>query len=445
MYLPDYVKMAIDTLCENGFEAYAVGGCVRDALLLKNPHDYDVTTSALPEQIKKCFKGFKVIETGIKHGTVSVVTNKNIIEITTYRIDGEYEDNRHPKDVSFTNSLKDDLCRRDFTINAMAYNEKDGLCDFFGGRADLESKIIRCVGEAEERFEEDALRILRALRFAAVLGFKIEKQTEKAILKKKKLLKNISQERIREEFSKLIVSKDAAKIIERYSEVFAVFIPEIEKTKGVLPYNEAHIYDVFIHTLKAVEYAKPKLCIRLCMLFHDIGKPYCFTLDQKGRGHFYAHQKIGANICTKVLTRLRFDNKTIKKTAMLVNYHDGRIFANEKSVLRWLRRIGSENLKDLLEVKRADAAAHEKSYALQRCAQIDEIDKILDEVIEKNLCYNLKMLDFKGGDAIELGFTGKQTGHLLNYLLNAVIEKRCENENEKLKSFAIKYKEKNDI
>lgn len=445
MILAAYVKKAISILCENGFEAYAVGGCVRDKLLSKNPHDYDITTSALPEQVKKCFESYRVIETGIKHGTVSVIIDENILEITTYRIDGEYEDNRHPSKVNFTSDITKDLSRRDFTINAMAYNDEDGLIDVFDGKGDLEKKLIRCVGNANERFEEDALRILRALRFAAMLDFDIEKQTAKAVLRKKNLLKNVSAERIKEEFSKLIVADGAAKIIKKYKEVFFVFIPELEKTIGVLPYNEFHVYDVFDHTIKSVEYAKAKLCIRLCMLFHDIGKPYCFTLDQKGRGHFYAHRKIGADICRRVMTRLRFDNKTINQTVELVLYHDDKVYASEKRVLHRLNRLGKENFDNLLEVKKADALAHEKKYAKERCKQLQEIRKVFDEVIEKDLCYNLKMLDINGKDVIKEGFEGKQVGKALDYLLNAVMDKRCVNKKEQLIITLKRYKKKQKI
>lgn len=442
MYLAEYVKKAIGILCENGFEAYAVGGCVRDSFLMKIPHDFDVTTSALPEQIKQCFKDFRVIETGIKHGTVGVVIDRNVVEITTYRIDGKYENNRAPKQVSFTTSLKEDLRRRDFTINAMAYSEKEGFVDFFGGVNDIENKLVRCVGDANERFEEDALRILRALRFAAVLDFDIEKQTAKAILRKKHLLKNISAERIKDEFSKLIVSDGAARIIDKYRDVFFVFVPELKKTVGVLPYNETHIYDVFSHTLKALQYSEKNLCIRLCMLFHDIGKPYCFSFDKFGRGHFYAHQKIGADICRKVLSRLKFDNKTIELTTRLVSYHDGKMFAEEKSVLRWLNRLGEEDLKMLLKVKRADAMAHEKKYASERCGKIDEIEKTADDVIKKGLCYNLKMLNISGKEVADEGFCGKEIGKELEYLLFAVIENRCDNEKEQLIEVLRKHKRK---
>lgn len=442
MVLPSYVKKAIDILEKSGFEAYAVGGCVRDMLRGAEPCDYDITTSAAPEQTKGCFEGFKCIDTGIKHGTVSVIIDGNVLEITTYRIDGEYTDNRHPSKVSFTKSLKEDLKRRDFTINAMAYNGKGDVVDYFGGKKDLESKIIRCVGNAEARFEEDALRILRALRFAARFGFKIEKETAGAIFKKRRLLLNISAERIRQELCGILLTDSTGEILIRYARVFEVFIPELSRTHGINQYNETHIYDVFNHTARSVGYSKAELNIRLCMLFHDMGKPFCFTRDEQGKGHFYGHQKIGANIAKEILKRLKFDNKTIDTVSILVNYHDGQVSPDEKSVRRWLRRLGEENLRLLLEVKKADALAHEEGYAKKRITEIAEIEKCLNCVIEKKLCYSLKDLNFSGRDAIEAGFSGKDTGECLNYLLTAVIENRCENKKEALLELALKYKEK---
>ena len=442
LVLPSYVKKAIDILEKNGFEAYAVGGCVRDMLLGREPNDYDITTSALPVQIKNSFEGFKCIETGIKHGTVSVIIDENILEITTYRIDGKYLDNRHPSSVLFTSKLKEDLKRRDFTINAMAYSEKSGLKDFFGGREDLENKTIRCVGDAQKRFEEDALRILRALRFSAVFGFEIEDETKRAVIKKRKLLYNISHERIRDELVKIILSDGAEKIIEEYSSVIEVFIPELAKTHGLLQHNKSHIYDVFTHTVKSVGYASEDINVRLCMLLHDIGKPYCFSKDEEGKGHFYGHQKISANIAEEVLKRLRFDNKTTETVSALVSYHDGQISADEKSVKRWLRRLGERNFLLLLEVKKADSLAHSESYAKERIGEIEKIKTVFESVVKNKLCYNLKMLEFTGRDAMETGFEGKAVGEVLDYLLTAVIENRCENEKNALCALAGKYKEK---
>ncbi len=442
--LPAYVKKAINVLKSNGFEAYAVGGCVRDMLLSREVNDYDVTTSAMPEEIKMCFKDLRCIETGIKHGTISVIVDGEIIEITTYRIDGKYTDNRHPETVEFTKNLKDDLKRRDFTINAMAYDGNGIVIDCFEGKKDLQNKIIRCVGDAKTRFREDALRILRALRFSAKLGFEIEKDTKKAIFSEKKLLLNIAAERIREEFCGIIEASGGAKVICEYISVFEVFIPELGKIRGIHQHNKAHIYDVFIHSIKALEACENNLYLRLCMLFHDIGKFCCMSIDEKGNGHFYGHQRISANITKEILKRLRFDNKTIDTVAILVTYHDGQIAPDEKSVRRWLKRLGEENLRLLLKVKKSDAASHEKNYAMERIEEIEKIKVCLNGVIEKKLCYNLKMLAFTGEDAIDAGFSGKGVGVCLEYLLCAVIENRCENERSALMEVARKYKEKYD-
>lgn len=442
MILPDYVKKSIDILHGKGHEAYAVGGCVRDMLIGKTPSDYDITTSALPEEIKECFVGFRVIETGIKHGTVSVIVDNNILEITTYRIDGKYKDNRRPENVSFSKSLEEDLKRRDFTINAMAYNDENGVKDFFGGKGDISDKIIRCVGDAQTRFEEDALRILRALRFSAVLGFEIEDKTRKAISLKKRLLKNISAERIRDEFSKLIMAKDGAKVLDEFFYVFEIFIPELNKTRGLCQHNNYHIYDVFNHILKSVEMAEDELSVKLCMLFHDIGKPYCFSQDEDGNGHFYGHQRISAAIAKDVLLRLRYPNKMIDTVCTLVNFHDGQMAADEKSVCRWLRRVGEENLRLLLKVKRADALAHEENFAKKRVEEISEIEKVLDEVTKKDRCYSLKQLALSGEDVVLSGISGKEVGDVLDGLLTAVIDGRCENNKEALMEYVKRYTKK---
>lgn len=437
-----YVKKALDMLENCGFSAYVVGGCVRDSLLGKNPSDYDITTSATPTQILECFKGYRCIETGIKHGTIGVLVDGEMLEITTFRIDGNYIDNRHPKNVEFTSSLKEDLARRDFTVNAMAYSEKEGVVDYFGGMFDLENKIIRCVGNAEKRFDEDALRILRALRFSAVLGFEIEDKTRKAAIGKRELLLNISAERIREEFSKLVCAPNGGKIVFEYIRIIGVFLPELLETRWVKQFNEAHIYDVFMHSVKAMVYAPQRLELKLAMLFHDVGKPVCFSLDKDGNGHFYGHQKRSAGITENILKRLRFDNKTIALVSLLVNYHDGKITSETRSVLNWLKKIGKENFELLLEVKRADALAHSEAYADERLKELEKVKKTFEFVLKNNLCYNLKMLNYNGNDAANIGFSGKETGSVLEYLLSAVIGGRCENDKEKLEELAKSYKEK---
>ncbi|MBQ9919960.1 MAG: HD domain-containing protein, partial [Clostridia bacterium] len=388
--LPSQVSYALDSLNEAGYEAFIVGGCVRDILRQKAPADYDITTSAEPEQTKAVFKNDRIIETGIKHGTVTLLKDGMPLEITTYRIDGDYTDNRRPNQVSFTKSLAEDLARRDFTVNAMAFSEKAGIVDPFGGRADLQNKIIRTVGDADLRFNEDALRIMRAIRFASVLDFEIEEGTKTSIFKNKNLLKNISAERIATELIKLLCSKNAKKIIIDYFEVLEVILPEISKMKNFNQNNPHHIYNLLEHTAIAVENTPAEASLRLAMLLHDCGKPDALTTDECGINHFYGHPKISAKKAKAALSRLKLDNATVNLALELIEYHDADINPTEKSVKRALNKYTPNVFFKLLDVKKADNLAQNPKY--NRINEIETLKTMATEILSKNDCYSIKQL-----------------------------------------------------
>lgn len=436
MQLPNYVENVINMLENNGFEAYAVGGCVRDSLRGIEPHDYDVTTSARPEQTKNVFEGFKVIETGMKHGTVTVLVDGNSIEITTFRIDGEYSDNRHPKKVLFTSKLENDLSRRDFTINAMAYSTRTGVVDLFGGKQDIENKIIRAVGDAEIRFEEDALRIMRALRFSAVCGYKIEESTAKAIHVKKELLKNISGERIADEMNKLLCG-DCGKLLREFSDVFAVIIPEIRECVGFLQHSKYHDRDVWEHTVAAVEAIEPERNLRFAMLLHDLGKPACYV-NENGVGHFKGHAAVSKKICQRVMSELKYDRETADKITLLVERHDIPMGNDEKTVRHRIAQFGEKTFFELLKIHIADDSAKSPQY--QNRIEGYKLQKdYADKIIAENSCLSLKKLAVNGNDLIKLGYSGKAVGEALKLLLDAVIDEKCNNVKENL----LKYLELN--
>lgn len=420
--IPSPVETVIEKLKSCGQEAYVVGGCVRDSIMGLTPHDWDVTTSAMPEETMAALKEYKLIETGLKHGTVTVLVDHTPIEITTYRVDGEYSDNRHPDEVRFTRSLKEDLARRDFTVNALAYNHADGVIDCFGGIEDIQNKIIRCVGEPNLRFHEDGLRILRALRFSSVLGFSIEETTANSILQNYSLLDNIARERINMEFTKLLCGKSAIHVLREYREVIGQFIPEINAMHNFEQHNHYHVYDVWEHTLKAMESVDAVPVLRLTMLLHDIGKPLCFTMDDKGVGHFYGHDQKSQEMALKILQRLKYDGDTINQVVMLVKYHDTTLSANTKTLRRLLRVLGEDTLRLLFKVKTADILAQNPAYS-ERTNEIKETEAVLDEIIRLNLCFSLKDLEINGADLITLGVPqGAKIGKILSVLLNEVID-----------------------
>ena len=430
--IPAEVLNLIAILESRGYEAYLVGGCVRDLLRGVPPHDWDMTTSATPEQMKECFAEFRTIETGIKHGTLTVLSGGRSFEVTTYRVDGKYEDNRRPSEVFFTRRLSDDLSRRDFTVNAMALNPGRGICDIFGGREDIERRIIRCVGEPDRRFGEDGLRILRALRFASTLDYEIDSETAASIHKNRSLLGNISAERIRDEFFKLICGRGAERILLEYSDVICEFIPELKETVGFDQRNRYHAYDVYTHSVKALAAVSPDHVVRLALLLHDIGKPATFTEDENG-GHFYGHQEISANLTSQILRRLRADNATVSAVTTLVAAHHKIITNTEKGVRRALASLGESNLRRLLELRRGDNSALISELKEERLAEIAETERLLSEILTKDCCLSLRHLAIKGDDLLALGMKpGRGVGRLLASLLEEVIDGSLPNEREVL-------------
>ena len=432
--LPDDVKFLIKTLKAKKHDAYVVGGCVRDSLMHKKPHDWDLCTSATPAQMLKIFKNEKIIETGLQHGTITVIINDTPYEITTYRIDGQYSDHRKPDSVEFTNNLVEDLKRRDFTINAMAYNNKEGLIDPFNGMQDLERKFVRCVGSAEERFNEDALRILRAIRFASQLKFGIASETEYGIYKTYNQLANISMERINSEFCKILSAKKCGTELLLYKEVFECFIPEIRSLYNFSQNNPWHIWNVFEHTVSALYHAQLQdLITKLAVFFHDFGKPHSYQDDENGIRHFRGHAKVSAEITDMVMKRLKFDNDTRNKVVQLVLYHDATILCDKKNIKRWLNKIGEQQLRRLINVKIADNQAQNLSLSKPRLQELKTILHMIDSVVQEKECFTLKNLAINGDDLIKIGYVpGKTLGLALTNLLNCVITEEIKNNKEDL-------------
>lgn len=421
--IPEKVNQVVNTLTEAGFEAYVVGGCVRDAILGRTANDWDITTNAKPEQVKALFP--RTVDTGIQHGTVTVLIGKEGFEVTTYRIDGEYTDSRHPKEVIFTPSLLEDLKRRDFTINAMAYNEKEGLVDAFDGLGDLERRQICCVGNPEERFTEDALRILRAVRFSAQLDFSIEPATKEAISRFAPNLSRISAERIQAELVKLLSSPHPEVWRTVYETgISAVILPEFDACMRTAQNNPHHCYTVGEHTLQALTQVEADKVLRLAVLLHDIGKPGTRTTDENGTDHFYGHGEVGEEMAGRILRRLKFDNDTRIRVKRLVKVHDYmQIEPTRKGVRRAVFKIGEETFPDYLKVRRADILAQNPAMQQEKLKRLEQIEALYQEVLKEKECLSLKELAVTGKDLIEAGVSpGPQLGKLLNQLLEQVIE-----------------------
>ena len=424
--IPTDVNKLIHALQNHGYSASVVGGCVRDSILGREPHDWDICTSATPEQMMEVFKDYHIIPTGLQHGTITIMLNGVGYEVTTFRLDGNYSDGRHPDSVKFTSNLIEDLSRRDFTVNAMAYNDDEGLIDPFGGLYDLENKVIRCVGKAEDRFNEDALRMLRAIRFACQLDFDIHPSIgwQLGYTNITQKLNDISAERINSEFIKMITTDTFYKKLVWHHGVFTLFIPELKDTIYFKQNNPYHVYDVFLHTVHALKECKSDdLIVRLAVLFHDIGKPYCKTTDEDGIDHFKGHGLVSTDMTFLIMKRLKFDMKTINNVVELVRYHDATFEVSKKHVKRWLNKIGEEQFRRLLEVRVADVRAQNPRYEQDRCEKICDIENILEEVLQENECFSLKDLAVNGKDLIEIGFhPGKELGNTLNDLLQLVID-----------------------
>ena len=430
--LPDKVNTIIHTLQSHGYEAYAVGGCVRDSILGRVPEDWDITTSAMPEETKALFP--HTFDTGIAHGTITVLLDREGFEVTTYRVDGKYEDSRHPSEVTFVRNLKEDLLRRDFTINAMAYNEIDGLVDIFGGLEDIEDGIIRCVGNARARFSEDALRILRGIRFAAQLGFEIEGETREGMRLLAPTLQKISAERIQAELMKLILSPKPDMLREAWKlGITKEFLPEFDTAMKTEQETPHHMYTVGEHILHTLKNIRSDRVLRLVMLFHDLGKPEVKTIDEQGTAHFKGHAETSREIVKTVFKRLKFDNATLQSVEKLVYYHDYRMPVTKKNVRRAVNKIGQELFPMYLEVRRADVLAQSTYQREEKLADIDKVEALYQEIVAAGQCVTLKDLAVTGKDLIAAGMEpGREIGQTLNQLLDLVIENPALNTKEEL-------------
>lgn len=432
--LPEHVKNIIEKLQSAGYEAYAVGGCVRDSVLGRVPDDWDITTSAKPHEVKALFR--RTIDTGIQHGTVTVMMDKVGYEVTTYRIDGEYEDGRHPKDVTFTSNLREDLRRRDFTINAMAYNDSDGLVDCFDGMADLENRIIRCVGDPIERFTEDALRMMRAVRFSAQLSFDIEEKTFAAIKELAPNLKKVSAERIQVELMKLILSPNPDYLRKLYDAgVTKIFLPEFDACMETTQNHPHHCYTVGEHILQTMKAVRPERVLRLTMLMHDIGKPQTKTTDEQGIDHFHGHAELGEEMTREILKRLKFDTDTLVLTARLVRNHDKKTEPDGKSLRRRMAKVGPDLFPALFDVKEADVAGQSDYLREEKLQNIALLREAYEQVVADGDCVTVKDLAVNGKDLIREGIApGPQLGAILSGLLQIVVEEPEKNTKEYLLS-----------
>lgn len=439
--LPEKVKYIISTIIKAGYEAYAVGGCIRDSILGRIPDDWDITTSAEPCQIKKLFR--RTIDTGIQHGTVTVMLDKEGFEVTTYRIDGEYEDSRHPKVVTFTADLIEDLKRRDFTINAMAYNDETGLVDAFGGRKDMDGKVIRCVGNPRERFTEDALRMMRAVRFSAQLGYRIEAETLAAIRELSPNLVHISAERVQMELVKLVTSPHPENLRIAYEAgITGIVLPEFDLCMETEQINPHHCYNVGEHILRSMQAVRQDKILRLAMLFHDIGKPRTITVDDKGIYHFHGHPAVSEEMARNILRRLKFDNHTIYMVTNLVKFHDYNVEPGEKYVRRAIMKIGEDIFPLLLDVKEADLQAQSTYLKKEKEEKLKAVRQIYKQIVADNQCVSLKTLAITGKDLIEeAGMQpGPKIGEMLKKLLDVVIEDPAQNNRENLLRLALEIK-----
>ncbi|MCM1132925.1 MAG: HD domain-containing protein [Ruminococcus flavefaciens] len=436
-----------------GFQAYIIGGCVRDMIMGREVHDFDITTNALPQQIIDTFPGEKVIATGIKHGTVTVLYENEPFEITTFRIDGEYSDSRRPDSVEFTSSLKEDASRRDFTMNAIAVDSNGNVFDYFNGVSDIENHIIRCVGDPEKRFTEDALRILRAVRFASVLGFEIDSRTAESAVALKERLEFVSAERIRSELVKLICGINSADIMLKYREIIGQIIPEMRVCFDFSQHSPYHKYDVYEHIVRAVDNIPTGLpdteILRTALLFHDIGKPQTFKPDTNGRGHFKGHAGVSADMAEKIMRRLKFDNKTIETVCTIVAMH-GDTFdfggSDRKNmpvneIKHMISKIGADNFFLLLKLKKADNSA-KNDFVLDENNEIDKIAETARRLISENCCMSLAQLAINGNDLKSLGFSGRAIGDCLARLLDMVMDGRLENNHHQLIDYAKEMLEK---
>ena len=431
MNVPHHVISAIERIEEAGHVAYLVGGCTRDSIMGIPVNDWDIACSAPPDIVKEVFKEKRVIDIGIQHGTIAVMFDEGLIEVTTFRTEGEYLDHRRPETVGFVNTIEEDLLRRDFSMNAIAFNPKTGFIDPYQGRQDIEKKLIRCIGNPDVRLREDALRIMRAIRFAATLGFAIDAELSQGLHANRGLLAEIAPERVNVELMKMLVGKDILPVLMEYPDVLAVIIPEIEAAVGLDQRSKYHKYDVWEHTARAVAAGKQDSLIRLILLVHDLGKPERLFLDDEGNGHFYGHDICGEELAKNRLKELRFSNAIIDTVSTVVRYHQIRLKAD--NTLKWLRRLGEENLRLVMEVCRGDMAAHADEVIDEILSDLQSSEDKLNELIETEQCFKRGDLAIDGNDLKGIGIQeGRVIGRVLSYLLEAVIEGDLENTREAL-------------
>ena len=435
--IPEHALTVVERLERYGYEAYVVGGCVRDSLLGRSPKDWDVCTNALPEEVLRVFRRFHVIKTGLQHGTVTVMVSHQPVEVTTFRIDGAYTDNRHPDSVNFVSRVEEDLARRDFTINAMAYNPTRGLVDAFGGQEDLRAGIIRCVGEPDARFNEDGLRILRALRFAARYNFGIETETAFSIHRNRHLLENVSVERIFAELKGILVGEGVLGMMQAFPDVFAIIIPELAPTIGFDQHNPHHCYDVWTHIAHAVQAAPADEVLRLALLLHDIAKPATYTLGEDGKGHFYDHGQVGADMARDILLHLKSDTATLQNVVTLVREHDRVLPTTAPGMRRIIGKLGISTLQQLLAVKQADMSAQSTHEREQKKATLRDARLLLEDVLDEPPAFTVGDLAITGRDLIALGVKpGPALGHILKTLLSEVQDELLDNTRDALSTRA---------
>ena len=437
---PQYIEKAITTLENNGHLAFCVGGCVRDSLLGNTPADWDIATSALPQETLACFSSFHTIETGLRHGTVSVRIDGQTVEITTFRTDGDYEDYRKPSSVSFTSDVETDLARRDFTVNAMAFHPEKGLIDPFGGLTDLKNKILRCVGNPHDRFSEDALRILRYVRFCAQLDFKPSPETYAAAIEKRNLLQNISYERIQTEIIKALIASHAKSAFQKNAEILFEVLPELAPMQNCLQETSYHCYGVWEHTLTAIENSLPTPVVRFALLFHDSGKPIVKTKDDSDIAHFYGHAAVSVELSKAAMKRLRFSKDFQAEVLFLVKHHDHALPFKNIRIKRLMAELGEESFSNLLAVIYADISAQAPHLFTERLSLLSQTATTAEEMIRNRTCLSLKNLAVTGKDLKLLGFPeGKAIGGTLNMLLELVLHEQTPNERKRLLKTAEKH------
>lgn len=436
MRLPEDAARAVARLEAAGFETWAVGGCVRDSLRGAPPHDWDLCTAARPEQMERVFTGERVLKTGIRHGTLTLLTGGGPLEITTFRTDGGYSDGRHPDGVRFVSDIREDLARRDFTVGAMAWHPERGLCDPFGGRDDLADGVLRAVGDPDVRFQEDALRILRGVRFASQLGFTVEPETAAAMRRQVGRLSLVAAERIREELTRMLCGRYVQRTLMDFADVLGTVLPELRPMFGCDQRNPHHRYDVWEHTIRAVGQVPAEPVLRWAMLLHDCGKPACKTIDERGVGHFYGHPKVSRAIAEPLAARLRFSGEDAVRLLLLVEQHDRPLGDTDKHIRRRLAQIGEARFRDLLAIKKGDAVG--QGTHPEDIAALFETEAALNRVLASEACFSLRSLAANGNDLTALDLHGPAVGEMLHFLLDAVIDGQAENTRDALLALAQK-------